>query len=85
MNFSLLEEFTGGDGEQLHGFDLRPSKVNVKTHLFQESADQFLHQQAMATQSSITLMGIAAEYGMAMQKNLVVDLTAISKATVINS
>lgn len=27
VNFSLLEEFIGGNGEQLPGFDLKPSKV----------------------------------------------------------
>lgn len=86
VNFSLLEEFTGGDGEQLPGFDLKPSKVNTKAHLFLESADQFLHQQATAVQSSITLTSIAAESEMAVQKNLVVeDLTTISKAPVIDS
>lgn len=48
VNFSLLEEFTGEDNEQTHGSDLEPTEVNAKAYVFQEFADQFLHQQLTA-------------------------------------
>lgn len=86
VNFSLLEEFTGDDDEQPHGSDLKPTEVNAKAHLFQEFADQFLHQQLMAIQTLLPLMSVAVENEMEVLKDLAVeDVTAMPEPAVLNS
>lgn len=69
-----------------HGSDLKPTEVNAKAHLFQEFADQFLHQQLTAIQTFLPLMGVAVENEMEVIKHLAVeDLIAMPEPAVLNS
>ena len=73
VHFSSLEEITGEDEEQISGSDLKSTEVNTKVHLFQEFADQFLHQQLMAIQTLPSLIGVAVENEMEVLKDLALE------------